>query len=128
MTTFSPNELVLYVDDVVASTKFYSRILGREPLATFDGFAVFGLTGGFALGLQSKHDIQPTPEASFGGFELCVADVDGDAVDSLYDEWVKAGVDIALEPTREVFGYTFVARDLDGHRLRVCATDTTGLS
>ena len=35
---------------------------------------------------------------------------------------------IVLEPTELDFGYTFVAVDPDGHRLRVCATDTSGLS
>ncbi len=34
---------------------------------------------------------------------------------------------MALEPTELAFGYTFVATDPDGHRLRVCATDTTNL-
>ena len=37
------------------------------------------------------------------------------------------GFPIALEPTTLDFGYTFVATDPDGHRLRVCATDTSDL-
>ncbi len=35
---------------------------------------------------------------------------------------------IVLEPTEIKPSYTFVATDLDGHRLRVCATDTSGLT
>jgi catechol 2,3-dioxygenase-like lactoylglutathione lyase family enzyme len=124
---FKPDSLILYVDDVEASTKFYSKIFGTEPVETFDGFAVFALTDGFTVGLQSKHDIDPKPQTAFGGFELCVSNVDRDAVDKLYSEWTAQGIDIALEPSDLVFGYTFVATDPDGHRLRVCATDTTSL-
>ncbi len=35
------------------------------------------------------------------------------------------GIPMVLEPTVLEFGYTFVATDPDGHRLRVCATDTS---
>ena len=49
---------------------------------------------------------------------------DGD-VDCLYQAWVKQGVTIVAEPTRLEFGYTFVAQDPDGHRIRVCATDVS---
>lgn len=32
-----------------------------------------------------------------------------------------------MKPTTLDFGYTFVAIDPDGHRLRVCATDTSNI-
>jgi predicted enzyme related to lactoylglutathione lyase len=128
MPRFTPNELILYVDDVAVSAQFYRRILGVAPTEEFDGFAVFPMAGGFDLGLQDKHDIEPAPQAAFGGFEICVADVDRAAVDALYGEWAGQGVPIVMAPTEDVFGYTFVATDPDGHRLRVCATDTTALA
>ncbi|MFT4043923.1 MAG: hypothetical protein QM673_12250 [Gordonia sp. (in: high G+C Gram-positive bacteria)] len=54
--------------------------------------------------------------------------MDRETVDRLYADWTRAEIPIALEPTELAFGYTFVATGLDGHRLRVCATATTGLS
>lgn len=63
-----------------------------------------------------------------GGSELSLSDVGRDDVDRIYARWRELGVPMMLEPTELDFGYTFVAVDPDGHRLRVCATDTSGLS
>ncbi|MDR1077277.1 MAG: VOC family protein [Propionibacteriaceae bacterium] len=125
---FQPDSLILYVDRVDLSTEFYRTILGADPVETFDGFAVFALGGGFTIGLQSRHDIEPKPQQSNGGFEICLSNADRAGVDRLYDLWRGRGVQIELEPTELPFGYTFVALDPDGHRLRVCATDTSGLT
>ena len=51
MTTFVPNSVILYVSDVEASTTFYSRILGHEPIKTYPGFSVFALSDDVTLGL-----------------------------------------------------------------------------
>ena len=128
MTAFAPNSLILYVDDVEASAAFYARILGKGPVQTFEGFAVFKLTASMTLGLQDAHSIEPSAERAFGGMEISWSDVDRVTVDALYTQWSADGVRMALAPTELDFGYTFVALDPDGHRLRVCATDTTGLS
>lgn len=40
-------------------------------------------------------------------------------VDNVSKEWKKRGLKIIQSPTTMDFGYTFVAADLDGHRLRV---------
>ena len=40
------------------------------------------------------------------------------AVDALHDQWLERGATIIQSPTVVDFGYTFVAQDLDGHRLR----------
>ncbi len=125
---FRPNSLILYVDDVDASTAFYKDILDAEPIETFKDFAVFALTKDFVVGLQSKHAIDPKPQPAFGGIELSMSSSTDQEVDAIYQAWLAKGVSIALEPTKLEFGYTFVATDPDGHRLRVCATDTTGLS
>ncbi|WP_338090072.1 hypothetical protein [Pectobacterium punjabense] len=57
-----------------------------------------------------------------------MSDVTPDDVDTIYQEWKELGVKFALEPINLEFGYTFVAIDPDGHRLRVCATDTSNIS
>lgn len=128
MPAFSPNSVILYVSDVAASTEFYRSVLGTEPLETFEGFAVFALSDAITLGLQAADQIDPKAEPHIGGSELSLSDVDRETVDQLYAAWTAADVPIALAPTELAFGYTFVATDPDGHRLRVCATDTTGLS
>lgn len=125
---FSPNSLILYVDDVDASTAFYKDILSSDPAQTFKDFSVFALADNFTVGLQSKHTIDPKPQAAFGGFELSFSNATNEQVDDTYREWKSKGINIVLEPTMLDFGYTFVASDPDGHRLRVCATDTTNVS
>lgn len=124
---FRPNSLILYVDSIDHSTEFYRYMLKAEPVETFQDFSVFVLSDGFVVGLQSKHAIDPKPQPSFGGFELSFSEATKDEVDLLYAEWTAKGVEIVLEPTTLEFGYTFVAADPDGHRLRVCATDTTNV-
>lgn len=123
--TFRPSSLILYVNDVAASTSFYKAILNADPIETFQDFSVFALTESFTVGLQSKHAIDPKPQPAFGGFEISMSYATNAEVDELYREWAAKGIAMALEPTMLDFGYTFVATDPDGHRLRVCATDTT---
>lgn len=40
-------------------------------------------------------------------------------VDALYNRWREMGLTIAQAPRELDFGYSFVAQDPDGHRLRV---------
>jgi Lactoylglutathione lyase and related lyases len=127
MSLFTPTSLILYVEDVAASTRFYADLLGAGPIAEFEGFAVFTLGSTFTLGLQDRATIDPAPQESVGGTELCLSDTDRETVDRLYAEWSTRGIPMVLDPTELAFGYTFVATDPDGHRLRVCATDTSGL-
>ncbi|UHD44127.1 VOC family protein [Aureimonas altamirensis] len=126
--TFRPSSLILYVDDVNASTAFYKAILDSDPVQTFKDFSVFALTADFVVGLQSKHTIDPKPQSAFGGFEISMSYATNAEVDELYRDWKAKGIVMALEPTTLDFGYTFVATDPDGHRLRVCATDTTNVA
>lgn len=127
MTTFAPTSVILYVTDVEASTTFYRQALNKEPIETFDGFAVFALTDEVTIGLQARDQIDPTAAGTPGSVELSMSYATHDDVDQLYRDWTALGFPIALEPTTLEFGYTFVAADPDGHRLRVCATDTSGL-
>lgn len=125
---FKPNSIILYVTDVDKSTVFYSKILKAEPIEQYSEFSVFALSDDFILGLQAKSGIDPKPQSQFGGFEVCMSDVSKQDVDDIYHQWCKLGVDIVMKPTDLDFGYTFVAVDPDGHRLRVCATDTTNIN
>ena len=128
MTVFVPNSVILYVSDVEASTAFYSRILGHGPIETYPGFSVFALSDDVTLGLQAADEIEPAAEPYVGGSELNLSDAEHVDVDRLYAQWKALGIPMILAPTVLEFGYTFVATDPDGHRLRVCATDTSGFN
>lgn len=127
MTAFAPTSVILYVTDVEASTIFYRQALNKEPIETFKDFAVFALTDNVIIGLQTRDQIDPAATGTPGSVELSMSYATHDDVDQLYHDWTTLGFPIALEPTTLEFGYTFVATDPDGHRLRVCATDTTNL-
>ncbi|MGG9999370.1 VOC family protein [Pseudovibrio ascidiaceicola] len=125
---FKPNSVILYVEDVEKSTEFYTDVLQSGPIERFQEFSLFSLGDDVTLGLQSAQGIDPKPEPSFGGFELSLSDVSREEVDQVYTLWKEKGIPILMEPVDLDFGYTFVATDPDGHRLRVCATDTTNVS
>ena len=125
MTAFVPNSIILYVSDVEVSTTFYREILGHGPIKTYPGFSVFTLSDDMTLGLQAADEIEPAAEPYVGGTELSLSNVKRADVDRLHAQWKMLGIPMVLEPTVLEFGYTFVATDPDGHRLRVCATDTS---
>ena len=125
MTAFVPNSVILYVSDVETSTAFYRGILGHGPIETYPGFSVFKLSDDMTLGLQAADEIEPAAEPYVVGVELSLSDVEHTDVDRLHAQWKMLGIPMVLEPTVLEFGYTFVATDPDGHRLRVCATDTS---
>jgi len=128
MTDFVPNSVILYVSDVEASTAFYRRILDHEPIETYPGFSVFKLSDDMTLGLQAADEIEPVAEPYVGGAELSLSNVEHADVDRLHAQWEMLSIPMVLEPTVLEFGYTFVATDPDGHRLRVCATDTSSFA
>ena len=51
---FTPNSLILYVQDVDASAHFYASLFGVAPLETFPDFILFALQPDFSLGLQAE--------------------------------------------------------------------------
>ncbi|NMM36695.1 MAG: hypothetical protein HHJ09_04155 [Glaciimonas sp.] len=116
-----PNFIILYVDSPVASAGFYADLLGKSPLESSPTFAMFALESGVMLGLWSKHTVEPAATATGGGGELAFSVADNNTVHSLHMDWVRRGLIIAQAPIDMDFGYTFVAFDLDGHRLRVFA-------
>lgn len=116
-----PNFIILYVDSPVASTDFYTELLGKPPLESSSTFAMFALESGVMLGLWLKHTVEPAATATGGGGELAFSVADNHTVHALHTDWVRRGLVIAQAPTDMDFGHTFVALDPDGHRLRVFA-------
>lgn len=116
-----PNFMLLYVDNPQISGKFYSALLGREPVEASPTFVMFALPSGLMLGLWSRHTVQPPPVSNAGGSEIGIAVENPGAVATTCADWKGCGIAIAQEPTVMDFGTTFVALDPDGHRLRVFA-------
>lgn len=127
MPVFRPTSVILYVEDVEVSTAFYRTILSKEPSANFVDFAVFALSDDITIGLQTKDQIEPVAVGGPGCVELSMSYASSEEVSEIYRDWRQLGVQIVLEPCVLEFGYTFVATDPDGHRLRVCATEIRNL-
>ena len=115
----NPNFIMLYVADAQRSADFYENILGRKPVQASPGYSMFALDNGITLGMWKRDTVEPAPEAPAGGGELCFAQDSDAAVDERFAEWTGQGMVVAQKPTRMSFGYTFVALDPDGNRLRV---------
>jgi predicted enzyme related to lactoylglutathione lyase len=116
-----PSFLLFYVENPLASAAFYEKLLGRSPVESSTNFAMFVLDNGLKLGFWREREVAPKPTAQPGGSEIIFALDGAEAVDALCIDWRKRGMEIAQEPTAMDFGYTFVALDPDGHRLRACA-------
>ena len=117
-----PNFVILYVDNPPNSAAFYQQLLGRPPVESSPTFALFVLDG-FKLGLWSRHTVEPAPQSTGGGNELCLAVEGRQQVDDLYADWGKRRLTVAQAPVEMDFGYTFVVLDPDQHRLRVFASN-----
>lgn len=115
---FDPNFVLLYVTDARASSEFYAGLLGHAPVEASPTFAMFALGSGVRLGLWGASGVVP-PAGPAGGGELAFAVPGREAVDAKHAEWRERGIRIAQPPTAMDFGWTFVALDPDGHRLRV---------
>jgi len=115
-----PNFVILYVQNPTDSVAFYADLLGRAPMEASPTFAMFALRSGVMLGLWAAHTVAP-PATAVGGSEIALAVDDMDSVRSLHTTWSAKGLKMVQEPTEMDFGFTFVALDPDGHRLRVFA-------
>lgn len=108
--------VLLFVKDPAESAAFYENILGIKPIEQSPTFALFALKNGVMLGLWLHKTAEPKVTASAGAMEIAFSDQD---VDNVYKEWSQLGIPMAQVPTHMDFGYTFVALDSDGHRIRV---------
>ena len=120
-----PNCSILYVTNPLASADFYSSLLARQPVEASPGFAMFVLDSGVMLGLWAAADVKPAATRA-GGSEIGFSVAGNETVSRLHREWSANGLTIVQEPVAMDFGYTFVALDPDGHRLRVFAPGQPG--
>lgn len=122
-----PNAIVLYVDNLEISTQFYQELLGTKPKEASPTFNAFTLSNGMSLGLKAKHSVIPafhTNSTNCGG-ELAFTVDSHKLVDHVFANWRDKGIQIIQEPTAITFGYTFLALDPDGNRLRVVSLGTS---
>jgi len=113
--------VLLYVDSPAASAAFYADLLGKPPVEASPTFALFAMASGVMLGLWSRHTVEPAATAGGGGAEIAFTVADAAAVRATHGDWAARGLPILQAPTAMDFGFTFVALDPDGHRLRVFA-------
>ena len=113
-----------YVDNPVRSAEFYADLLARPALEASPSFALFALDSGLMLGLWAQSTVMPEISARAGSHELAFAVENNDTVNSMAQDWQARGIRLAQTPCQMDFGYTFVALDPDGHRLRVFAANT----
>ena len=111
------NYLLLAVRDPLKSSELYSKLLGREPVEKAPTFVLYVLPTGLKIGLWLADEMEPKPLPA-GGIEISFTEESRYAVSATHDEWQKLGLKIVQAPTDMDFGFTFVAEDPDGHRLR----------
>lgn len=115
------NFLLLHVRDHVASAALYHELLGIPIVAQKSDIAILPLRDGVMLGLWSRETVEPESSGQTGASEIAFAVADVAAVAAMHTAWSEHGLPILQAPTSMSFGTTFVARDPDGHRLRVYA-------
>lgn len=119
-----PNFILLYTKSPETSREYYSKILKKEAIESSPNFVMFALDSGLMLGLWASHDVQPKPifDPNLSAQnEIAIAVDENHTVDEMFSEWENLGVSIVQKKTMMDFGYTFVATDPHGHRLRVFA-------
>lgn len=114
-----PNVMVLYVDDLAISSQFYQDLFRIKPEEASPTFHRFTLLNGMCFALKAKHSVMPPTDAKSGNGELAFTLDSKQKVDGLFAAWQIMQIDMLLRPTQVPFGYTFVALDPDGNRLRV---------
>ncbi|CEG58630.1 VOC family protein [Legionella fallonii] len=116
-----PSVIVLYVNNIAISSDFYQNLLGITAEEASPTFYSFKLSNGMSLALKTKHGVEPLPDEKSGNGELAFTLDNNKKVDELFAEWQAKEIDILLPPSIVPYGYTFVAQDPDGNRLRVAS-------
>ena len=114
-----PTAVVLYVDNLAISSKFYRNLLGIKAEEASPTFHSFILSNGMSLGLKAKHAAEPPADNKNGNGELAFTLDNNKKVDALFAKWQEKKIIMLLPPTIVPYGYTFLALDPDGNRLRV---------
>jgi len=118
---FEIDSVVLYVEDIAVSKKFYSELPECSAQQLSPTFISFELGSGSKLELKERASSQPPATVTGGGMELSIRVPDETMLKRLYEQWKSRGISFAQTPTVLVFGQTFVALDPDGHRIRIFA-------
>ncbi|MEG0009746.1 MAG: VOC family protein [Aeromonas sp.] len=113
-----PQFSILYVANPVRSALFYRELFQRAPVEECPSFAMFVFDSGARLALWARDQVESVVSQEAGAMELAFPLPDDASVDASFAKWQSDGLTIAQHPTRMVFGYTCVALDPDGHRLR----------
>jgi catechol 2,3-dioxygenase-like lactoylglutathione lyase family enzyme len=113
--------VTFFVADPLASAAFYADLLAVSPVEQLPDFAMLPLRKDVMLGLWSFATAEPKASHVTGASEISFAVASKEAVDLYHADWSSRGLVIAQTPQNVEFGYTFVALDPDGHRLRVLA-------
>lgn len=113
-----PSAVVLYVNTLEISNPFYQDLLGIKPEVASPTFSSFTLSNGMGLGLKAKHAAE-APVSENGSGELAFTCDTNEEVDALFVAWQKKEISMVHPPLHLPYGYTFLALDPDGNRLRV---------
>ncbi|MEN3930835.1 VOC family protein [Microvirga sp. W0021] len=116
---FEPNLTILYVDSPAKSEAFYVNLLGRKPVESSPTFAMFAFPSGMRLAFWSRHTVEPAIENICWSGELAFPLSTRQDVDAAFAMLSNNGLKIIQQPQVMDFGYTFVALDPDGYRLRI---------
>ncbi len=119
----TPNLILLYVSDPLASAAFYEKLFETAPAARFPTYAALSFPNGLTVGLWSTQAKNFVSGGAGHRSEIAFMVADESDVRRMHDRWVEDGVTIEQPLHEAVFGWTFVAIDPDGHRLRVCTPD-----
>lgn len=109
--------ILLAVDNPLRSAELYDRVLGTAPVDRAPTFVLYILPNGMKVGLWSKSEMQPPPTPA-GGVEISFTFTDKDELRAAFRDWTALGLRPLQAPTEMDFGFTCVAVDPDGHRLR----------
>lgn len=113
-----PSAVILYVANPHTSSAFYQDVLGIKPEEASPTFHSFRLSNGMGLGLKARHAVE-SPTENTGSGELAFIVENNQQVDDLFAQWQAKEITIPVPPTGLPYGYTFLALDPDGNRLRV---------
>ena len=119
MTPLTAAEPQLYVRDLVASSEFYSTMLGFSVAFTYGDPPFYGQVFRDAARLNLRQVDRPVVDpARRDAEQLLVASITLEDAKPLFLEYQKAGVEFAQSLRTEPWGArTFVVRDPDGNLL-----------
>lgn len=115
-----PDTILFYVEDIPRSQAFYTSLLGAEPAIASPGFVLYAAGASPKVALWKRDNAVPAASLTGGGGEINITATSRHEVDDLFSAWTKNKVAFLQTPDDvEFIGYTFVAADPDGHRIRV---------